>query len=238
MPTFDCKKWPIQRYNLTPAPTTYSAGRGLGGFRQVRSTSNGYWRGTIDIAPMFGLDLIDFKGFLFSLEGSSGVFDLPICDPYVFDPSTLTYEQWLERQGYVIANLAGPVGGVYMEPFSDGQFYSDGTGFVLSPYSAPAPSSDVLSGASQIELVSVSGMVRGSYFSTPDNFLHIVTEVNGSIISFAPPLRADLTAGTLLEFKDPMIRVRLSDDASGSPTTEFHRWSSGEQISIEEVMER
>ncbi|MEO0343013.1 MAG: hypothetical protein AAF198_06205 [Pseudomonadota bacterium] len=173
-----------------------------------------------------------------SLAGASGVFDLCLCDPFGFSFTNSSYEDWLKFQGYDLASLCGPdINGIYGLPFSDGTCFSDGTGFLIPPFTPPTSASLSAVGSSTI-LLSEGVYEVGMRFSTPNNYLHEVISLNGSTAEIVPPLREEIQLGDALNFSDPLIRVRLSSDTSGQPRV-FHGKMTGEiGIDFEEVLER
>lgn len=235
--TFDCGKFTVNSDDLTCAPTTFSAGRGLGGFEQIVGMENSYWRGTFELNPLYGENYLAWRGFVASLRGRSNTFDLCLCEPHAIKTTGKTDEEILADLGLPPATLCGPIAGVYGLPFADGTCFLDGTGFPISNFRDAAPSADVPAGASTMPMTSLL-LVAGSRFSTSDNFLYQVTCVENGIVSFEPPLRSAITAGTSLETEHPKIKVRLAADLSGRMTSRFGKFSEGITISVVEAFDR
>lgn len=236
---FDCKKWPVKSYNLTCAPTTFSAGRGVGGFKQIVGSQNHYWRGSFTLNPLRGEDMIDFRGWLSNLEGSTHPFDMCICDPFVLTAAGQNHGEFLESLGYDLSTLCGPdPNGMYGLPFSDGTCFSDGTGFAGLPVQGEvSPAADLVAGATSMT-INAGYLKRGHRFSTAQNHMYEVGDVTGSTVTFKPPLRLPIAAGTTIEAQHPKIRVRLADDTSGTPSVSYGRWTNEITLNVEEVLTR
>tara|TARA_R110002012_G_scaffold101777_2_gene241140 strand:- start:1112 stop:1837 length:726 start_codon:yes stop_codon:yes gene_type:complete len=237
---FKCEDWSVQSYSLTCAPKTYTAGRGFGGHKQVVRIKNNYWRGSITLNPLFGQNMISYRGFIGSLEGSGGEFDWCICDPFALKGEGKTQEEWLKLLGYDVSSLCGPdSNGLYGEPFADGTCFVDGTGFYIPPFSKPRINTPVSAGVSEIDFGDAAGFLKcGNYFSTSDGYLHKITKINTSVVSFTPALRRSLSVGEVIETQNPKLRVRLSSDESGTPDIEYARYTGPITLNIEEVMNR
>lgn len=238
---FDCDNWQVISHGLTCAPTTFTSGRRINGYKQVRGLPNGYWRGPVSMNPIRRLSMVDYRGWLAGLQGSSGEFDLCICDPYALKGEGKTTEEWLELLGFDVDALCGPVDGKYGLPFSDGTCFADGTGFdFMVDYEQAAVATAAAQGATSIELNGAAAFLRcGNYFSTSDNYLHIITsEPTGSTITFEPPLRRALAAGEAIETQDPKVRVRLASDTEGTATQNYGRYTNAITINVEEVLTR
>lgn len=237
---FDHSEWTVTADSLHPRPTTFSAGRGISGFEQIRSINNGYWRGTVQIAfKKNSRRLPDFRGFLTALKGRENTMTLTLCDRLP-DYAAMTYEQQLAEIGLNINELCGPVGGKYGLPFSDGQCFADGTGFEIPEFSADnfKVTANAIAGAETLKTGPLDPyVIRGMRFSV-NEYLHEVTSVQADGVTFFPPLRQAVVAGSVLKFDKPQIRVRLSSDASGVSANRHGPQIVRTSIEVEEVMGR
>ena len=233
--TFDCSKFHVIEWNMTCAPTTFTGGRGVDGFKQITKMNNGYWRGSVTIAPLYHWDMIDFRAFITSLQGASNPFDLCVCDPFALKGEGLTHEEWLALLGLDISTLCGPIGGKYGLPHADGTCHADGTGFAIPDFELATATNDTAAGATTI--TTGAGFLRaGMRFSTAENYLHEIACVTGSELEFYPPLRNALAAGASLETQNSKIKVRLANDESGTPNIRYARWTDPITLQLEEVL--
>lgn len=119
------------------------------------------------------------------------------------------------------------------EPFSDGTFFTDGTGFTTSgtphiSFGAPAGSTSIgTAGWYAGQTVAVMGdwVQIGDYLYmlTAD----AVADGNGEVtLEFAPALKADAPVGSTLNFTRASVEMRLvSDDENENPSDAAHMYS-------------
>lgn len=238
--SFDCENWKINTTELTCAPTTQGAGRKIGGGgEQIVYSRNNYWRGDVTLNPLYREVMLDFQGWLAGLDGRHNTFDLCICDPFNLKLSDKSYEEQLRLIGYDITTLCGPVGGIYGLPHADGTCFADGTGYHIQTYTQARITDFAAEGSTSMQFnEAASYLKRGMTFSTPDNYFHRITKVEGNTVSFRPHLRRNVFPNTNIETENPKIRVRLSSDESGTPKVNYARWTDDIVLSVEEVMER
>lgn len=237
---FECKKWSVKSHALTCPATTFTAGRGLRGGKQIRRLPNNYWRGPVVLNSIRQADMVDYRGWLASLNGSSEAFDLPICDPHALKGEGKTDEQWIKLLGYNLADLCGPIAGVYGLPFDDGMCFSDGTGFLVPPFVQGETVAASPAGSNTLELNGAADFLRrGNYFSTADNYLHVLTKSpDNRTIEFNPPLRRAVSSGEAIETQNPTIKVRLMTDTTGTATQNYGRYTNEISLDVEEVLTR
>lgn len=237
---FDCKNWHVKSHGLHCPGTTFTADRGINAFKQVRRIPNNYWRGPINLVTLRKADMVSYRGWLASLNGSAEPFVICLCDPSTIKGDGLTQEEWFEALGLDISKLCGPINGVYGLPYEDGTCHADGTGFAIPGYSAAGAATGAVKGANTLTISGAAGLLRrGSYFSTSDHYLHIVTkDPVGNEVTFNPPLRRDIPAGEAIETEHPRVMVRLSSDESGRAVQNYGRWTDEVTLQVEEVLTR
>lgn len=109
----------------------------------------------------------------------------------------------------------------------------DGTRHIFEPPIVPGPvatlgtASTTLNASAAAQATTViinrstgSVLLDGMYFSTPSGRLHIITVVEGFAgniftCTIRPPLRAALSAGTVLNMVTPVCEMRLASDDTG-----------------------
>lgn len=128
---------------------------------------------------------------------------------------------------------AGIVPCGYHVPFSDGAFFSDGSGFG-EKYTTAFFAADAALNATQVSINLTAGLqlLPGMRFSTPDGRLHEIRDVvsfdGGTIwtVTVSPWLRAAYPATVALEFDQPCCRMRLAADDSAALSLMNNRFGS------------
>lgn len=102
-------------------------------------------------------------------------------------------------------------------PYSDGAFFSDGSGFV-SAATQVVLTADLAKRAvsATVNVILAETIEPGQVFSLGERLYEIdgVTDVSGTTktITFFPPARELVVAGTELNFTNPVCRMRLATD--------------------------
>lgn len=117
-------------------------------------------------------------------------------------------------------------------PHSDGALFDDGSGYSQdTPGGTQTTTGAGARRAVTLDLGAVDGIEGGEHFSILHEDagwrLYRVAQVVGETITFRPPLREAIPAGTLLEFEHPRCVVRLMDLESYAPTVERLRYARG-----------
>lgn len=187
----------LTHQSMFPRRRCRSAGTSLIGVPQSVGSGIKIWECDLGIAPDFEQKRIKaFEAFIAGLL-CSDIVRIPIYDLY----------------GY------GPDFSPAMAPFSDGTFFSDGTGFALA-YVAPLEVvTDAVAGATQIFVKvtepSIPNLRIGDAFSV-DGFFYVVTQsTSAGSVRFGPPLRRAVNSGTVLQTDPPYFYGKPSGETFG-----------------------
>lgn len=222
----DVIPWPIEVLrprDLTPAlrPTTRSAGVSLDGGEQIVDPGTRRWEITYDIGTEFdGEKLRAFEALVRRMRGRRNIAAVTFCDPY--------------RYGSAVAPE--------QEPWSDGTWFTDGTGFVDDDASQPLYATGALAAGATTLTQDLTNPIRpglrvGDFFSF-DGFLYAVDEVDGATIVFSPELRRDVPAGTQIVTDPPVFYGRFSRDDEGVRTRELLRRGKPVTVTFVEAFDR
>ncbi|WP_422049919.1 hypothetical protein [Shimia sp.] len=212
---------------------TVSAGVGLDGREQIMFAENRIWRGKLDLAHLFGGDILAARSVGTRLRGRANLLRLTFCNV-----GTVRYLGDLARF-YAEANVrAEDVARGYI-PFSDGAAFGDGSGFALPENDEPTAVVDAPKDASEIQIGGYIGRnaTVGARFSIND-FLYEVESNDSGEITFSPPLREAVSAGTLVKFSEPTFLVRLEADRGWEPFTQYGRLNRPMSVDVVEAFDR
>jgi hypothetical protein len=123
---------------------------------------------------------------------------------------------------YICERLFQPVGALTTVPHSDGAPFSDGSEYVSSGADYTATADAALRATSiTIDGISEKPLIGGELFSIQHpNWgwrAYRIIGIDGDTITFRPPLREAIEAGTPLEFDSPRCQMRLAA-ATSNPT--------------------
>lgn len=199
------------------APRSLAGPASVSGKTQVVSSDAGLWKFTFGNVVVNGRDrVLAWRAIQALLEGRLGTILVPLCRGYQPVPA-----------GAVEAGLWGDV------PHSDDADFSDDTGYVGTVISVVAAEDVASRAVSMTADVTYSGDLQsGQHFSIGERLYRIRTfDADTGTMTFRPPLREAVAAGTELNFDGPVCRMRLaSDDAMdlelalrrfGNPTVNF-----------------
>lgn len=209
------------------------AGPGLDGREQVLFSENRVWHGQIDLAPLFGDDILRARSVGTRLRGRVNLLRLPF-----YNLGTVTFDGNLEvfysALGYTPSEIAAGY-----SSFSDGTIFDDGSGFALPDTSEPTLKFDVAANATTLTVEGFIGenACQGARFSIND-FLYEVEENAQGTIRFSPPMRTAAAAGQTVNFSRPSILVRLKEDRSWKTFTEYGLYNSTMTVQVIEAFER
>jgi len=218
-------QWPVavlppQNVSFDIAWRSLSGPAAISGAQQVVSSDAGIWKATFGNVIINKRDaVLVFRAIANLLEGRLGRILVPLCRGYQpkFAPD-------------VDAGLRDPV------PHSDDAFFGDGTGYVGQTMDARLVGSLPPRAVSASIAVAYGGQIEpGQHFSMGERLYRVrsvvYTSETAASITFRPPLREATSAGTRLEFDDPVCRMKLAaDDAMdldlalrrfGNPTVNF-----------------
>lgn len=205
------------------SPRTLAAPASVSGATQVVSSDAGLWKATYsNVVIRERNHVLAFRAIANLLEGRLGSIVIPLCRAYQPLPD-----------GFTPTEAAALLDGVPHgddAPFGDESEYTGGTMSVelSSGISARAVSCNVI--------INYGGTIEpGQHFSIGERLYRVrtitYTTPTTAAITFRPPLREAAAAGAILDFDDPVVRVRLaSDDAMdlelalrrfGNPTVNF-----------------
>jgi hypothetical protein len=200
------------------APRSLAGPASVAGHSQVVSSDAGIWKAAFSNIHVRGEQrVLTFRAISVLLEGRLGRILVPFCRGY---QPVLTGTE----------GLYDPV------PHSDGTFFSDGSGYVGATVEATLASGIAARSVSAVVNIAYGGTLQpGQHFSIGERGYRLRTVVyvdnNTAAITFRPPLREAASAGTRLEFDDPVVRMKLASDTEmdlelqlrrfGRPTVNF-----------------
>jgi hypothetical protein len=120
---------------------------------------------------------------------------------------------------YVAPDLITAVPAATSSTFSDLESFSDGEDFAQSTSDCVLAAAAV-QGTRTISVTNSSARPRsaGDWFEL-DGRAHIIQEINSTVWTVWPSLRADYASGTVLEIDDPRVKVYLTPDSKGNTLT-------------------
>ena len=204
-----------------PRWTTRTAGRRLSdGQEQIVSPGYCIWQIDYAIPATFDGEMVrKFEVFIRELRGRANIAALTVCDPY--------------RYGAKVSPM--------QEPWSDGTWFTDGTGFVsaaggVHPLAVTIP---VAAGATTLR-TDFANPTRprlrpGDYFSAEGRLYAVQNSSQDGWVRFEPPARQAIPAGAVLQTDAPVIHARLADDDQGRRARELLRWGAPVTLSFVEA---
>lgn len=205
--------------NFYIVSTSGTLGRGMNGLQQTVMSETRYWSAQLDLNTLVGNQIQEADAFGDELNGQANAVRLP-----VFNKGTLTHhstdQAFYADAGYSAEDIARG-----FTTFADGTTFTDGSGFALPSTDEPRTVSDAVIGATSLTVEGLIGvrLRRGTYFSHND-FLYRVARNNAGEITFNPPLRAGISAGSQIEVTAPTIQVTLAEDDGWRPFVELARF--------------
>lgn len=182
------------------APRTLAGPSSVSGVSQVTASDAGIWKATYDqiIIKRGSASVLAFRAIANLLEGRLHPILLPRCCAYQpFDPD------WKD--------LLKGVPHSDTSPFQDGGLYRSRAIDIRLTSNIPLRGT-----TANIALVSVGQLQPGQDFSIGERMYRIRTvQMTGeaaATITFRPPAREAVPAGTEMEFDRPVCRMRLASD--------------------------
>jgi hypothetical protein len=198
-----------------------SAGRALSGQEQIVSSGTASWEIRLDLSRQMNSRLMkEFDGYVAAMNGRANIAEFGVCDPF--------------RYGERVSPA--------QRPFSDGTWFSDGTGHMVAG-SEPLIISQAANRGDTTLHVSLTNPVRpgfrvGDEFSY-DYFLYRVTGSGGDgLVQFEPRLRTDIPVGAMLITDPPVIRARFASDDEGQRARELLRYGAAISLNFVEAFDR
>lgn len=183
------------------APRTLAGPSSVSGVSQVSASDAGIWKATFaDIIIKRGTaSILAFRAIANLLEGRMHPILVPRCCAYQpFDPD------WKD--------LLNKVPHSDTSPFSDGGLYRSRAIDIRLTSNIPLRGT-----TANIAIVAAGQLQPGQDFSVGERMYRIrtvqMTGANTATITFRPPAREAVAAGTEMEFDRPVCRMRLATDA-------------------------
>lgn len=201
--------------------TSRTAGRRLSdGQEQIVSPGYATWQIDYALPTTFDGDMMrQFEVFIRELRGRSNAAALTVCDPY--------------RYGSRVSPL--------QQPWSDGTWFSDNTGFI-APGSSTHPlvvTIPVAVGATTLRTDFFNPtrprLRADDFFSVAGRLYAVQNSTQDGWVRFEPPAREVIPAGATLKTDAAVIHARLADDDQGKRAREMLRWGAPVTLSFEEA---
>lgn len=201
---------------IDPAARSLSGSANLKGSAQVAASSAGTWTGMFGSVAMRGRKtrILVWRSLSVLLYGRTNPVLVPRGRGWQPVPA-----------GAEEAGTWDPV------PHGDTSLFDDGAGYESSSIDITV-ASDALAGATTIEVdIHLSGTLEpGQDFSLEERLYRIsgiaYAEGGAASITFLPPLREDVLAGTVFEMDDPVCRMRLASDGEMSLPLELLKFAA------------
>lgn len=213
-------RWPCevlapQNIAIDLAPRSLAGPASVSGKTQVVSSDAGLWKVTYgNLIVRSRNAVLAHRAIAALLEGRLGTILVPICRAYQPLPQA---------------------DGLFEEvPHDDDAFFDDDTGYVGGATNITL-NDDVAARAVSCTVTVNYGNdpEPGQHFSVDDGRMYRVRtyDADTGVMTFRPPAREAIDAGTELEFDDPVVRCRLASDKEmdlelqlrrfGNPTVQF-----------------
>lgn len=183
------------------APRTLAGPSSVSGVTQVSASDAGIWKATFaDIIIKRGTaSILAFRAIANLLEGRMHPILVPRCCAYQpFDPD---WKDLLNRVPHSDTS-----------PFSDGGLYRSRAIDIRLTSNIPLRGT-----TANIAIITAGQIQPGQDFSVGERMYRIrtvqMTGENTATITFRPPAREAVSAGTEMEFDRPVCRMRLATDA-------------------------
>nr|WP_275448477.1 hypothetical protein [Mesorhizobium sp. IRAMC:0171] len=209
------------------SPRTLAAPASVSGATQTVASDAGLWKATYsNLIIRERNHVLAFRAIANLLEGRLGSIVIPLCRAYQPLPD-----------GFTSTETAALLDGVPHwddAPFGDDSEYEGGTMSVelSSGISARAVSANIV--------VNYGGTIEpGQHFSIGERLYRVrtitYTTPTTAAITFRPPLREAAAAGAILDFDDPVVRVRLASDDAMDLDLSGRRFANPSVSFIEDV---
>ena len=198
-----------------------SAGVGLSMGEQILTAGQERWTLSISTGPEWRETQIKlFETLVDRMRGRVNIADLCIVRAYAYDATVSPAQQ----------------------PWADGAWFSDGTGFAVPGVQPLATTAAALAGATQIQVGLTEPkrppLRNGDLFSWGGWLHRAHTATSGGAVQFEPPLRADMPAGTVIETTRPRVRMRFASKDEGRRARDLLSWGEPVTLNFVEAFDR
>lgn len=194
-------RWPcdaLQAVNVSfdIAARSLAAPASVSGVTQVVSSDAGVWKATLGGVVVRNRDhVLAFRAIAALLEGRLGTILVPLCSAYQPKPAN-----WRD--------LYDPIPHDDDAAFDDDALYAGSSIVVFCATAVPARAVSMT-----VKVVAAGDIQPGQHFSVEERLYRITAyDATSRTMTFRPPLREAVAAGTELNFDDPVCRMRLAGD--------------------------
>lgn len=219
--------WPInvlppREFAINLAPRTLAGPSSISGVGQVATSDAGIWKATYGGVPVVSRQkILTWRSLGEWAEGRLNPFLIPITNFY--QPYAPEWEAAYKTV-----------------PHSDQSPFSDHGEYRSRVINVALVSNIPLRGTTaNLAIIAAHDIQPGQHFSIGDRLYRIrtlqMTGENTATITFRPPAREAVAAGTELEFDQPVCRMRLASDSEMDLPLDYGRWSFPSVNFIEDV---
>jgi hypothetical protein len=207
------------------APRTLAAPASVSGITQVVATDAGIWKATYGDVLISKRDhVLMFRALGALLEGRLGSILVPLC--YAYQPRVDTDP--------------GAVPPFWEVPHSDEAFFDDGSGYVGTINSVTLVGALPARAIAGNITIAYGGTIEpGQHFSIGERLYRVrtvtYTDATHATITFRPPLREAASAGAVVDFDDPVCRMRLATDSAMDLELALHRFGQPTVTFLEDL---
>lgn len=206
------------------APRSIAGGASVAGNTQVVSSGAGIWVTQFNnVVVNNRQSVIAWRAVQTLLEGRVGTILVPRCSDY--------------QPIYGDSNDLGLVSAV---PHSDGTYFSDDAGYIGSGSSVTASAGAAVGATSMSFAIAYAGTIQpGQDFSIGERMYRLktvtYTSASAASVTFSPPLRDAVVSGDIVEFDDPVCRMRLASDNEMDLILDGRKFSAPSVRFVEDV---
>lgn len=218
MPTADIVSWPLNTLYPTEISlelmwNTRGGGAGLNGIEQIVSPLSALWSMSITLNVGTEEWLRGYRALKAEMKGRFGWIRFPLFDPHRVRRADAGWDD------------SAPI------PFSDGTFFSDGSGFASPDITTTVAVAGEI-GDEEVAFVvdpTLNDALGTGHYLSINDYLHLVVRPlekagDNRIYKIAPPLRADIASADEVKIGRPTMLCRLADDKSGSVSLKYGRF--------------
>jgi hypothetical protein len=211
-------RWALTGNTITPGQTS------AGAFPVTRMDGGGLWVAELSNISLATADHIRaWRAIAALADGGAEPIIVPRCEKLTF-PAPIIDGSPVYSWGEV--------------PHSDGALFSDDTGYYQPVVEAEAASAGALRATSMDVTITTGGELQGGEtFSiehpTMGHRCYVIGSVDGDTITFRPPLREAVSAGTALEFDQPKCLMRLASGDAMALTLDMRRFGGPSATFVE-----
>lgn len=197
-----------------------SAGVSLIGTEQTIEPAVGIWSASLTLPRQFdGRMMKEFEAYVAMMQGRLNIAEFEICDAFRYGPKVSPAQ----------------------EPFEDGTWFDDGSGFLAEGTAEMKLTADASVGDTTLYVNLASNRPRfrlGDEFSF-NGFLHrVVGSTNAGWVKFYPRLRTNIPTGGTLLTDPPVVRMRFATADQGERVRELKRYGGAITLNFVEAFDR